>query len=154
MAYTLIATQTLVAPSGTVTFSNIPGTFKDLVLECSGMAGATLYLQFNSDTASNYSRTYVSGSGTAAVSGRNTSLTGHPFGAWSTTVVCASILNVLSYANSNVYKTAIGRDNRSDDGTQAGVYLWRSTSAISSMNVYVTSGTISANSTFKLWGVS
>ena len=64
--YTPIARQVIASATGTVTLSSIPGTYTDLVLIISATAttGADdLLLQFNGDTASNYSETILTGTG-------------------------------------------------------------------------------------------
>ena len=73
-AYVPIQTITLTASSASVTFSNIPQNFTDLVLVVAGTytTGATndSVLQFNSDTNSNYSWVRLLGNGTSITSGR------------------------------------------------------------------------------------
>lgn len=155
MAYTLIATRTLVAPSGTVTFSSIPGTFKDLVFELSGTCSATnnLSIQFNGDTGTNYSRTYIDGNGTSATSGRNVNANYLP-GLITSTNMMTQFATLMSYANTNVNKTVLCRYSSAGDGANSAASLWRSTSAITSVVLATVSGTFSTGYTFKLWGVS
>lgn len=62
-ALTQIAQQILGAPATTVTFSSIPGTFTSLMLQvfARGNAAAAnddVYMQFNGDTAANYTRQF------------------------------------------------------------------------------------------------
>jgi hypothetical protein len=61
--YEKIATSTLGSTASDVTFSSISGSYTDLVLivneTCS--TGSGLNVQFNSDTGSNYSSTYMYG---------------------------------------------------------------------------------------------
>ena len=69
--YTPIATQTLGSSAASVTFSSIPGTYTDLMLISFAQGQASggdnrLVLQFNGDTATNYSSTYLIGNGTTA----------------------------------------------------------------------------------------
>ena len=73
--YEKIATNTLSSAAISLTFSSIPATYTDLVLITSSQhaasdASSRLYLNFNSDTATNYSYTQIRGSGTAAFSSR------------------------------------------------------------------------------------
>lgn len=159
MAYTLIATQTLTAATGTVTFSNIPGTFKDLVLECYMKMTTTNIqpaLRFNSDSGTNYSGTYVQGDGTTTRSGRGSSQTyiyPNPGVGISTNTDCVWLMNIQSYANTNVNKTIVTRFN-SNSVVDGHVGLWRSTAAINAISLVPESGNFDTNSTFKLWGVS
>ena len=60
--YTPIATTTLGSGQTSVTFSSISGTYTDLILiaSASNTGGATnIRLQFNGDTATNYSSTRI-----------------------------------------------------------------------------------------------
>jgi hypothetical protein len=58
----------------------------------------------------------------------------------------------MNYSNSTTYKTILGRSNAATSGTSAAVGLWRSTSAINSIEI----GTVSftAGSTFSLYGIA
>lgn len=164
MAYTLIATQTLTASASSVTFSSIPQTYKDLVLEVTAQSSGTATIvgsQFrvNGDTGSNYSYTFVSGNGTAASSGRGSNTVYAIAPGVSSSNISTGSLTFMSYSNTNVNKTILMRMARPDTDTAAYVNLWRSTSAITSITVVSPdNGSASvpfiAGSTFKLWGVS
>lgn len=156
MAYTLIATQTLVAPSGTVTFSNIPGTFKDLMLESvsqSNDSTGDISIRINGDSGTNYSMTRLLGTGTSAVSDRSTNTTSW-FNIQSTSSQWNALaVHIMSYANTNVNKTALIRNAASEVLTHSA--LWRNTGAVSSLTIFGRSGgNVLAGSTFKLWGVA
>ena len=71
--YEPIATTTLGSAQATITFSSIPSTYTDLVVVVSALDSnnATPQLQFNNDTATNYSNTSLNGNGTTAASTRN-----------------------------------------------------------------------------------
>jgi len=78
--FTLIASNTLSSPAASVTFSSIPGTYTDLVLrmsarKSSAVGGIDLGIQFNSDTATNYSRTRVDVNSTTITSDRTSAAT-------------------------------------------------------------------------------
>lgn len=155
MAYTLIATQTLTAATGTVTFSNIPGTFKDLVLEavCSDSNNNTFgSMTFNGDTGTNYSRTLINGNGTSAASARSSNINQWFFNYQTSTGF--STFQIMSYANTSVNKTGLMRGTRPGTDTEASVHLWRNTAAITSLSLVPASGNFNVGSTFKLWGVS
>ena len=158
VSYTLISEQVLSAPASSITFSSIPQTYTDLVLECTvGQTPATTpnagYMTFNSDTGTNYSRTSVNGNGSTAASNRTTSQTNiDPL--VTTNTFAAHTIQMLSYSNTNVYKTILVRysDAPSNAGAQAG--LWRSTAAISSLTLTLgASQSFAAGSTFRLYGV-
>lgn len=161
--YTPIATQTLVATSSGVTFSSISGSYTDLVLVSQNyMNGsqANLFIQVGNgsvDTGTNYSETYLSGSGTAASSGRDTSQSRIFFTNVSypqTTTFNMSIHNFQNYANTTTYKTILSRSNNSAIGTDAVVGLWRSTSAINTIKIYPSNNAFEIGSIFTLYGIA
>jgi len=90
------------APS--ITFTNISGTYTDLVIVMSATTaadGRDFRLQFNGDTATNYSSTFMSGF-TSATSGRSSSASFIQFTNFigtSTVDRTATIINVQNYAN-------------------------------------------------------
>lgn len=157
--YTPIATQTLGSAAASVTFSSISGAYTDLILICNGKtsSSANNYLQFNSDTGSNYSATRLSGNGTAADSARdvsiNTKMLLDGYGFWTSTYEANKIIQIMNYSNSTTYKTVLTRANTASQGTDALVGLWRSTAAITSVK-FLSDSNIQAGSTFTLYGIA
>lgn len=160
ITYDKIATTTL-GSAATVTFSSIPGTYTDLVLISSAKnssgAGGTYQIVINSDTGSNYSATYLQGTGSAANSGRFTNNTV----AYVSRSADASgseyslgIVNFMNYANTTTFKTLLSRGNEASATTIALVNLWRSTSAITSINIEQPGGgNFAAGCSFTLYGI-
>jgi hypothetical protein len=159
--YEPIATTTLGSAQATVTFSSIPSTYTDLVLvtiATTSVGGRDYNLRFNSDTGSNYSFTVLAGSGSAASSTRasNTSSTGlYTVAGTSTSTPGVVISQILNYSNTTTYKTIIQRGNEPAGEVCAGVSLWRSTSAISTIAITAStgSGNWNSGSTFTLYGI-
>jgi len=157
--YTPIATNTLGSAASSVTFSSIPGTYTDLILiSTAGVtSGAVNFaVRFNSDSGTNYSRTVLSGTGSAASTDRNTNLTYtilNDYGYLDTTLNTNIIGQIMNYSNSTTFKTVLSRTNNADNGTSACVNLWRNTAAITSLVILPTSSTFLAGSTFSLYGV-
>ena len=162
--YTPIATQTLSSAAASVTFSSIPQGYTDLILVCNGYNatgdGNALRITFNGDTASNYSITNLSGTGSSASSGRvsNASniLLSYESG-WDTTANDRGsiIINIMNYSNATTNKTLLSRANLANGtfpATEAIVGLWRNTSAITSLTVG-NAATIATGSTFSLYGI-
>jgi hypothetical protein len=158
-AYNVISTQTLGTATSSVTFTSIPQTYTDLVLVVNHSttgSNPSIVARFNSDTASNYSRTRLAGDGSAVNTNRGSSETtlglstyvGSP-----PTAVGTMICNILNYANSTTYKTCLTRNNAAAYGTEASVTLWRSTASVTSVNVSVDSSTFATGSTFTLYGI-
>jgi hypothetical protein len=158
--YESIATQTLGSATASVTFSSIPSTYTDLVLiSTAGVtSGALNYaVRINSDSGANYSRTVLSGTGSAATSDRNTGLTYtilNDYGYLDTTLNTNIIGQFMNYSNSTTFKTVLSRTNNAANGTSACVNLWRSTAVISSLLILPTSSTFLAGSTFSLYGIA
>ena len=159
--YTPIATTTLSSSTSSYTFSSIPSTYTDLVLIVRGKMVSGAYdtaLRFNGDTGTNYSRTILTGTGSAASSGRGTSqnvmyIDGN--GVKDTTFNSNDIIHIMNYSNSTTYKTAISRSNNAGTGVDANVGLWRNTAAITSITILaMSSGTWDTGSTFTLYGIA
>jgi hypothetical protein len=157
--YEPIATTTTSGSASSVTFSSITGTYTDLVIvvNAGGSTNADLHIQFNADTGSNYSRTVLSGSGSAASSGRQSSVTYirvDNLGYLNTTFPAFNaIINVMNYSNTTTNKTVVSRTNNASTGVDASVGLWRSTAAITSVVLFPDTGTLTNGSTFTLYGI-
>lgn len=160
--YDCIATTTLGSDTATVSFTNISGNYTDLVLVtdfATDSAGTyNHYLQFNSDTGSNYSHTVLYGNGTAAGSARQSNTTAIYAGTWSSAIGTSDreivIIAISNYSNTTTFKTTLARWNSATVETGVGVGIWRSTSAITSIlfKGYATAK-YKAGSTFTLYGV-
>lgn len=165
--YEAIATSTASGSSSTITFSSIPSTYTDLVLiaqyQCSVSGG--LWLRYNGDTATNYSIANMIGS-------QNTFATyvdvNEPYiwadtyyqGTGTVTTDRAIVkANVMNYANTTTFKTTLLRSDDvrttgSSDGTvYAGAATWRSTSAVTQIDVLSAAGNFVSGSTFSLYGI-
>lgn len=150
--YEPIATTTISNTTTTsVTFSSISAGYTDLRLVFNGTvgtAGLTVAARFNGDTGTNYSFTNLRGNGTAAASSRQSNYTWIPVtddivSGGSTTIPSFGTLDIFSYAGST-NKTALGTISSDTNGSgtvQRTVNLWRNTAAITSITVFITSGT-------------
>jgi hypothetical protein len=156
--YEPIATQTLGSATSSITFSSITSTYTDLVLISTfGVtAGDDLYLQFNGDTGTNYSTTWMGGNGSTATSGRKTSDNGiqpRTPANQPSTVTTMYNTSIMNYSNTTTYKTAIARYNYASGFTEADVGLWRNTAAITSLTLKCVATTFVTGSTFTLYGI-
>ena len=155
--YEAIATQTLGSAASSVTFSSITGTYTDLILIFDGTTASGGYpsLRFNGDTGTNYSATVMRGNGSAAGSTRYSTANemdiamGSPLSTSQNNI----IIQVMNYSNSTTYKTILARTNNASVETGAGVGLWRSTSAITSVTLKSNSPNFDVGSTFSLYGI-
>lgn len=158
--YTPIATTTLSSSASTVSFTSISGSYTDLVLVMNVISTSNspnyLYLQYNSDTGSNYSTTILSGTGSVAESARFSNRTNFniDYEATPNTQIGNRIVNIMNYSNTTTYKTALVRANRAGSGTDAIVGLWRSTSAITSILITHYSAQFDSGSSFTLYGIT
>jgi hypothetical protein len=155
--YEPIATTTISGTStSTVTFSSISGSYTDLILVFNGYtnAQAACNLRFNSDSATNYSQTRLLGSGSAAASDRDSSIAQiNAFVSTSTSDNINEIIQIQNYSNATTYKTALLRWNNAASYVAAIVGLWRSTSAITRIDMILSTSYYVAGSTFTLYGV-
>jgi hypothetical protein len=154
--YTPIAKTTFSGSATSYTFSSIPDTYTDLVLVCSifNSTAANTYLRFNGDSTGIYSRTRLSGTGSAASSG----ILSNTNGAYIDAIPNQSpqeniIVQLQSYSNEHVYKTSIARANNAANGVQATVNLWRNTDAINQVAIFAVAGTMTAGTTLTLYGI-
>jgi hypothetical protein len=156
--YEPIATTTLGSAAASYTFSSISGSYTDLLVVVVGnsTAAADLFMQVNGDTGSNYSTTQLSGTGSSALSQRSSNRTNFNvnFNAYMSTTVAANyVIQIQNYSNATTYKTMLARSNNANQGVDATVGLWRSTSAITSVTLLNNGSTFAAGSTFTLYGI-
>lgn len=152
-----IASTTLGSAAATITLSGIPGTYTDLVAVLAGSTTETsandLKAYLNSDTGSNYSYTQVYGNGTSAASNRISSTNLMRLGTASPTETFA-VIQIMSYANTNVYKTILTANGDPASVVVRAVNLWRSTAAVTSITFSTqTSKNFSAGFTASLYGI-
>ena len=167
--YEKIATTTLTSNQGTVTFSSIPTTYTDLrlVIKCgivdNGFLLGVRVGNGSVDSGTNYSWTYLEGSGGTAYSNRksNMSLGALSNGFSNNNLNNTFITDFQNYSNTTTNKTWVGRMG---SGSQASaiVNLWRSTSAINTIAIAESGdggsgsfnyGNMLSGSTFTLYGI-
>jgi hypothetical protein len=164
--YTAIASQTVTGSSvATVTFGTggtIPQTYTDLVLVINGVnnsapIGANIRVGNGSvDSGTNYSKTGLTGNGSAAASYRGSNETSFTTdNAGDVNGGAISISHFMNYSNATTYKTMLNRNNDVNQHVRAIAYLWRSTSAINIMTVTATGSTSvwDIGTTMTLYGI-
>jgi hypothetical protein len=153
--YEPIASYTSSSSASTTTFSSIPGTYTDLILVVTGSMSVdnNFRIRFNGDTGTNYSDTRVSGDGSSAASSRASSQTSIKISQGTHTNLGTYSAQIMSYANTNVYKTALMTSAMPASAVNRAVGLWRSTSAITSLTVFTASGNFTDGATMNLFGV-
>jgi hypothetical protein len=153
--YEPIASATVSGTStNSVTFSSIPAGFTDVVLIAAySLTGAALpQFQVNSDTATNYSDTDLTGNGTTASSGRDSSKGNGYLGnnGQNNNVVVAQF---MSYANTNINKTVLSSYANAGTAVDRRVNLWRSTAAITSIKFYLSANNFADGAIVSLFGI-
>tara|TARA_R110000822_G_scaffold116901_3_gene248808 strand:+ start:1369 stop:1875 length:507 start_codon:yes stop_codon:yes gene_type:complete len=161
--YTPLATTTLGGNTASYTFGSISSAYTDLILIARIQQvtdGEDVAIQFNSDTGTNYSRTYLCGDGSTAHSGRSTSSTSiicdHHATPPTTNAFSTNIIHIQNYSNTNTNKSILARSGSS--GTLAATVavsgLWRSNTAVNSVTIFCTNGSnMKANTTLSLYGI-
>jgi hypothetical protein len=153
--YEPIATQTLGSAAASVTFSSITGTYTDLIIICNmsnTVGNIDFTLRFNGDSGTNYSKTQLFGTGSAAGSNNQSGATFFGGVGIIGTTIGTSIIHLNNYSNTTTNKTILARGN-GENFVMANVGLWRNTSAINEVIIGTVSNNISAGSTFTLYGI-
>jgi hypothetical protein len=156
--YVELDKKTTIASVDSVTFTDIPSTYTDLVLVVNGANVSSdqgLACQVGTgtlDTAVNYSTIYMLGSGSTTGSSRITAdpyaVVGRMGNANST-----SIIQFLNYSNATTKKTILGRGNNGAYVIQH-ASMWQGTTAINTIKVFnLTSVNLAAGATFSLYGI-
>jgi hypothetical protein len=157
--YEPIATTTLGTAASTITFSSISSAYTDLKIVLVGTITSVvdLIMQYNSDTATNYSYTRLQGNGTATSTDTtpNNADIRISFGNPSTSVPFMITNDIFSYAGST-FKSAL--TTYSGDTNGAGsvgrtISTWRSTSAITSVVMTASGSTWKVGTTATLYGI-
>ena len=156
--YTPIASQTLTSSASSVTFSSIPGDYRDLVLVCSITPSTAnyFYLRFNSDSGSNYGVVNMGGDGGVTNSfATTTTQVGLNFlQSSATTEPNISQTQIMDYAQTDKHKSVLVRNGASSKATEARAARWANTSAITTLGITTSTGNFNAGSTFSLFGIS
>jgi hypothetical protein len=166
LTYTAIQTVNVTSAASLVTFSSIPGTYTDLILEGSWFRvtsnGNNLGMRLNNDTTSNYSNTYIEADGSTGSSGRNSNQTAARIAAigggftLSATESLPITIQFNSYSNATTYKTALTRYGQASTVAGASVASYRNTAAINTIELSAYSpgtGQFGAGSVFTLYGI-
>jgi hypothetical protein len=166
---TKINTYNVTSDIQIVSFTSIPSTYTDLLLEANirtsvgGGAFATVYVNFNNDYSSIYSYTYLQGFSNAVYSSRSSSQGGAAVMIMNTSTATSNTfgsnqLYVTNYAGTT-FKAATATTscptNTSNYEAWQAAMLYRSTAAVTSvyMDSYNSSIKFTAGSTFTLYGI-
>ena len=155
--YEVIATTTVGTATSAVNFSSISQAYTDLVAVVKANdSNGYLFVRFNSDSSSLYSRTYFAGDTSNANSARGSNeAQAYTTADTTTNLRNIGLLNIMNYSNTTTYKTFLGREIIPISVAQATVGLYRSTSGISTVSFLSPSATatIAVGSVFTLYGI-
>jgi hypothetical protein len=158
-AQELIGRIVLSSSQATVTFSNIPQSYSELLIVATpkGSGGnGLLGLTFNGDTGSNYTDVFMYGEGSAAGSGTATrAFVLASLSSIGTTFNPILTMSVPEYAATNRYKTSVIRYGNNDvSGVMAIASKWASLSAINSVTFkFAGTDTFATGSIFTIYGI-
>lgn len=158
--YEPIASQTF-SNAASVTFSSLASTYTDLIIQgtvwgASGNASPRLRMGNGSvDTGTNYSDTELYGNGSSAGSQRVSNADHIVIGLQPGSGTSAANgffarVQLMSYANANVYKTVLQESGRAGSGVSRDVGLWRSTAVVDVVTVYAS---VNISGTLSLYGI-
>jgi hypothetical protein len=158
--YEPIATTTLGSAAATISFTSISASYTDIRVVLAGShetTATTLRMQVNSDTGTNYSYTELIGDGATASSSRGTSSSRINCGNANFNNTQPSLITVdwFSYAGST-NKTCLvtaSQDRNGSGSVLRTVGLWRSTSAITSVQLFPATGNFATGTTATLYGI-
>lgn len=155
--------------AGTTTFSSIPDTFSALIIRFVGrstdaVALVNVQVRFNADSGANYDYQLLTGSGAAASSSGSVGNTFLAIGAVPGASATANFAGsaemiVPRYADTTFFKAstadAWGASSpaTADFRNRRFAGQWRSTSAITSVTVFLGSGNFDTGTVVELWGV-
>ena len=159
--YDPIATTTLTnSTTSEVIFNTFGSGYTDLRIVFNGAstAGTTEFqAQFNSDSTGVYSRTRLTGNGSAAGSSRDSGVTFARFTGVgylpATTLAGHAMIEILNYSNPNTFKTIVSRYGVYTQESNLMINLWRKTDAITSIRLYVSANNFVSGSSFSLYGI-
>jgi hypothetical protein len=161
-AFESIATITPSA-ANTITFSSIPSTYKHIQIRflVNQTDNATMRLRFNGDSSSssytqhqldaNGSSVNAGGSGSGVVDGIAVATAND-----TTSIFTVGIIDVIDYASTTINKTArifAGRDRNGSGAVNLRSGLYLSTSAVSSLTLFVSGANYTSGSVFSLYGI-
>lgn len=152
--YDLLDSTTLGTAAASVTFSGISGSYRDLILvtNTEANAGYDQYLQFNSDTAANYSLVRMFGTGSST--GSSTIATTHlPVG--DTYAYKGNMqVQIMDYSDTSKQTTVLSRSSNASNTVIATAGRWANTAAVTTVTLQISSSTYAAGSTFALYGIA
>lgn len=168
-AFDLLETTTLSTDTASVTFSGLDAysDYKHLQIRAVGQVNDTfdglhnIFMRLNSDTGNNYAQHLLYGQGSSVIAGGNSSTNfmyvRNVFGSKANTAYAGSVvIDFLDIHSSSKNTTMRGFGGAVQPGEQQiGITsgLWNNTAAVTTILLYLNSGSFSTGSRFSLYGV-
>ena len=162
-SFDLLETQVLGSTAASVTFSSLStyaSSYQHLQIRIAARTGvaANLKIQYNGDTAGNYSFHYLEGTGSSVVSGAGTSQSSGDLGVAvaETNVFSGFVVDILDPFETTKYKTGRSFYGAATAGSKwMGImsHNWRSTSAVTSINIAAGAQSFQTGSRFSIYGL-
>jgi hypothetical protein len=141
--------------SSSISITSISGSYNELIVSVSGATdaagGSNMHVRFNSDTGTNYQWSGVRTDSNVLLNESNDTRIRLSPGA-STASTQSAWLNIPNYASTAKYKTATGPGNNQTSGAFI-VGLWKSSSAITSIQISNADAANFLSGTYTLYGV-
>jgi hypothetical protein len=147
--------------SATVSFTSIPATYKHLQIRASAKAvnnDQGYFMQFNSDTGTNYNTHLLYGNGASVTALSNNTWAGMDIASTSSSNFSAIVVDILDYTDTNkntTIRSLSGVDNNGSGYATLASGLWRNTAAVTSLTIreILGGGNITEFSSFALYGI-
>ena len=159
--YDLLDSNVVTGTPSSITFSSLDtlaSGYRDLVIICTLKTNGALnalFMRFNGDTGSNYSRVSMTGNGSTAssYSGTGDSIRS-VIAQLDNTNFNETIFQIFDFSQTDKHKSVLARMNNTGQGVEAGAYRWASTSAITSVTIFPDSNQFVSGTTIYLYGIS
>jgi len=156
--YTPLANLTLSTAQNSILFYGFAQSFRDLILivyDVNDGSGANVpNLRIDSGT-SGYSGINMQGNGSSVSSNQNL---GQTDAFWMTVSSVSGnktwILNIMDYSATDKHKTVLSRIDAPSSATNTAVGRYASTSAVTQLTLFHSTGNFAAGSTFALFGIA
>jgi len=158
-AQVLIGRITIDTATSQISFTNIPQTYRDLIVVFSGsLSAGSNYVgyRFNNDSSSAYRSIEAHGYSASNITGSSQYLD-----TWmnmnqnniAANQNLSSSVDVLDYSATNKYKLSLVRSGSVDYGNWIESFVWNSATAVASVQIFAYTGNLNVGTTILLYGV-
>jgi hypothetical protein len=157
--YTLIDSVTLTSSAASVSFTGISATGKGdlvLVMSASTSTNKNTLIKINADTGLNYNVVSMEGNGTTTTSFSQSnvgSMNLFPYYYDLGTTKGVNTVQFIDFSATDKHKSVLARGGNASNVTAATAHRWASSSAITSLEVYVSGDSFAIGSTFNLYQI-